>query len=38
MVNFGFLKNKVWQVDGLQLTVGGLLLVLLIAYLLWRRK
>lgn len=32
-----FLKQKVWQVDGITITVGAVLLVLLIGFLIIRR-
>jgi hypothetical protein len=33
-----FLKSQVWQVDGVTLTVGGVILIVILAYLLFFRK
>ncbi len=37
-MNLDFLKQKVWAVDGLTLTVGGVLLAALIIFLIWRAR
>jgi len=37
-VSLDFLKNKVWQVDGITVTVGAVLLVLVIGFLVMRAR
>lgn len=36
--NFDFLKKKVWQVDGLTITIGGLIIAAVVVYLIWRAR
>lgn len=36
--NLDFLKNKVWQVDGLTVTIGGLVLAAVIVWLVLRAR
>lgn len=36
--DLGVLREKVWEFNGLQLTVGGLILVVVIAYLVYRAR
>ncbi len=37
-LDLGVLRNRVYQIDGLQITVGGLILAALILYLIWRAR
>ncbi|KKM63443.1 hypothetical protein LCGC14_1511380 [marine sediment metagenome] len=37
-LDLGILRNRVYQIDGLQITVGGVLLAIVVLYLIMRAR